>query len=866
MIEALCSRIWDRQAFHEEKDFLILQGLKFSLNDDTFDDCSGILPRLIQCATHFSLSANINHRKAAYEIGVNALKICSAMKAKDKFSTIRIMEAVAFILGRLGNFPAQDFLKQQMNGNHALEFALPLWFEQEFHRGENTVGVGISRSLVLTDFQRELWQSLETHQIVVVNAPTSAGKSFALQHFLASMFAYGRLRRAVYLVPTRALISQVLSDMTGLIRNDLKLNIQISEVPYPPNAKDAILFVLTQERLQILLDQTNQEIEFVVVDEAHNIADAGRGIILQSVIERIRERSVTANILFGSPFAQNPEVFAYTFGISRDAVRVVNTDESPVSQNLIHVRTNKYKPKSVEVYKIGDGDKEYKIFELDAGTELVREEQTIAQLAHLFGARSLNIVYGSEPVKCETIAGIISDIVAPLATKKGAPDPDLADFGDFLKEHIHKDFLLSEFVKKGVAYHYGNLPAFLRKGLEHLFSQGKISFIVCTSTLLQGINLPAQNMFIMNPSKGVDRETRSPIPLTPTDFWNLAGRAGRLTKDFEGNVYLINIEDWLDNPLGKSRRYRINPSFSEYVCQRTDELLDFISNEEHPSGRAGHEGLENSFMKLFNDLRSGRIESVLKRYEPDLSKEVAAKLVAKIEMVANKITVPREITDRNPNVSVYRQQEMLDHLRQRLKEKGAQYLIPPHPLFKYDRIQNDYLRLFKRMHSHFEKKKSNDKSHTYYANLSLLWMRGRSYAELLRNQIEYKNKHIKRGRANANTEARLLFREIENGLRFKYVKYSRCYIDLLSYCLRDIGDNSYETIPPIYLFLELGASSKTMISLIGLGISRTSASILSEHAPRTDMERDAAIAWLRSTDVVAKGLPRTVVREVEKLL
>ncbi len=863
MIDELCSRIWYRNEFQDEKNQLVLEGLKYSLRNGLSQHHTDTLPRLLQCATHFSLSNNHEHRKAAYEIAVNAWKICNTSDTNGDISTQQLANVISFIFTRLGNFPAEQFLKQQISAGFFENFPQTLWMEQEFHREENTVRIAEKKSLILTDFQHHLWLALEKFQVVAVNAPTSAGKSFALQNFLAALFAQGRLKRAVYLVPTRALISQVQNDLSRLIRHDLELNIQITEVPQDSNPEETIIFVLTQERLQILLDQSDQMIDFLIVDEAQGISESSRGIILQSVIERVKEGNSDANILFGSPFTKNPEIFANTFGIDQSDFKVIATDESPVAQNIVHIATNKYRTKKIKVSRIGDNEKHYDLLEIDVGTELVKDEQTLAQLSCILGKESLNIVYGSEPVKCEKIAGIISEIVS-LEINGTQINPELKEFSDFIKVHIHKQFSLSEYVKNGVAYHYGNLPPFLRKGLEYLFSEGKIAFIVCTSTLLQGVNLPAQNMFMMKPSKGIDRD-RQPIPLTPTEFWNLAGRAGRLTKDFEGNVYLINLNDWSENPLGKKKTQRITPSFSVYICKKSEELFEFIRDENHAS--SANEGLENTFMKLYNDFKNGRIEEVLSHYKESLSPETINKIISEISLVSEKISVPLEVTEKNPNISVYRQQDMLNYLLSRIEKKGPEYVIPPHPLIKYASIKNDYLRLFKRLHTYFEKMPGRNRSHVYYSNLALLWMRGRSYAELLKDRIAHQKNTRVRGEPNANTEARILFREIENNLRFRYVKYTRCYSDILFHALELTDNQSYiGSIPPIYLFLELGACSKTMISLIGIGITRTGASILAEFAPRTDMERDDTTKWLRATNLTTKGLPITIIKEIEDVL
>lgn len=860
MIDELCNRIWKRDEFQNEKNQLILGGLKYSLSGQYPEDCLSTLPRLIQCASHFALSNNPDYRKTAYDIAINSWKLCNSRFAKHEITTNQAANAISLILTRLGNFPADSFLKEQVPDKLFSDFPVPLWMEQEFHRDENTVCVSTDKKITLTDFQCELWQALENYPIVAVNAPTSAGKSFALQHYLVTLFVNGNISRAVYLVPTRALISQVHGDITNVIRHDLSLDISISEVPQDINPEEKILFVLTQERLQILLDQNELRLDFLIVDEAQTIRDNSRGVILQSVVERVREKNPGIGILFGSPFTQNPDIFAQTFGIAPEDYKIIATEESPVSQNLIHIATDKYKPQNVIVSKISEDITQHDLIKLDIGTELVRDDHTLSQLSFYFGSESLNIVYGSEPVKCEKIAGLINEIII-FNQDEMEQDEDLEEFSALIKEHIHKEFYLSEYIKNGVAYHYGNLPAFLRKGLEYLCSVGKISFIVCTSTLLQGVNLPAQNIFIMKPSKGVD------IPLTPTDFWNLSGRAGRLKKDFEGNIYLINLNDWAENPLGKNKQQRVVPSFTNYICKRTDELLGFINANDHPSGVQATEGFENTFMKLYSDYLHDRIDEVLSRYKDSLSNDKADEIINVIKFAADQITIPLEITDRNPNISVFRQQDMLNYLIQRIKNKGPEYVIPPHPAHEFNKIKQDYIRFFRRMHTYFQKLPGTNRSHLYYYSLSLLWMRGMSYFELLKNRIEWEKKNRKTGTPSPNTEARNLFREIESELRFRYVKFTRCYNDLLSYALTCTNNTDFlKSIPPIHLFLELGASSRTMMSLIGLGLTRTGASIISNHAPRTDMDRENTFNWLNKTNLSTKDIPMSTIREVDGII
>ena len=85
------------------------------------------------------------------------------------------------------------------------------------------------------------------------------------------------------------------------------------------------------------------------------------------------------------------------------------------------------------------------------------------------------------------------------------------------------------------------MPQLIRNLVENLYKAGTVKYMFCTSTLLEGVNMPTKNLFIIDNKKhrGV---------LKPIDFWNLAGRAGRMAKELQGNIYCIKHAgcDWSD--------------------------------------------------------------------------------------------------------------------------------------------------------------------------------------------------------------------------------------------------------------------------------------------------------------------------------
>jgi hypothetical protein len=820
--------------------------------------------RLLQCGTIFSLSEDPKFRETAYRIAIYLKNIVEESNPRSKTELNNYSAVLSLILSRLGNFPAEKKLISE-NGLKYADVALPesLWFERETHINENTVRFANGKELMLTDFQKKLWNAIDEYKTVIVNAPTSAGKSFVLQNHIIQSLEEKNINNVIYIVPTRALIEQVVVDLKSIIHilNESVENILITEVPNTDNLLEHNVFVLTQERVQLLLENSIT-IDLVVVDEAQNIADKSRGVILQSVIERIKTHNSDVRVVFATPFVKNPDVFIALFGLGKNGYKIIPIGEAPVSQNLYNITVQINDLNTFNVSKLDETGRFSFVCNLRSPFELSNENKLLAIIPFCIGRNQNSIIYASEPSNCEKIAQFLSQAVTEKDNQQ--IDDELLEFSEFIKDHIHKDYLLAETIKNSVAYHYGNLPSFIRKGIERLCAKGKIRFIVCTSTLLQGINLPAKNIFIMKPSKGCYKN-RQPIPLDGPDFWNLAGRAGRLTKDFEGNIYLINLQDWDLNPLlAIEKSQEVYPSFSRYVCDPEEGLCKYIEDREHGSGKEDTQGLENTFMRLLILHAENRLADVLNEYGERLPECQRRAIIDVIDSIASSISLPYDIYSKNPNVSIYRQEEMYRYIEAKYMNEGPLSLIPPHPMQNYERIKGFYYQLFRNFDNILGK--INNNRYKFFSNLSLLWMRGESYYDLLSSRLEYKNKNRKRGSANVNTEARGLFKDIEGAIRFKYVKYSKCYNDLLSFILIKNRDQRYlESIPPLHLFMELGGSSNTMVNLMGMGLSRTAAALIVPHLIDSNMKRDDIISWLSRNNIYALGLPQSALAELEQI-
>ena len=281
--ESLAQRVWESRKFRSDLENLhrssVLKTLTNTLPTGTLDTTS--LHQLIQSAAILADSTDGDHRQAAYRIAIDVFNL-HACELPNLPNFLHI------IFGKLGNFPAVDHLHRLVGQEK--HYAIPSGPLQELvlHELANTVTVGAS-TIVLTDFQRGLWNSLESAQVVSVSAPTSAGKSFALQQYLVKSLMTDKIRFVLYLVPSRALIHQV-SDAISASSKLLTDEILVSTIPQSPTELGMTkgVFVLTQERTHVLLE-TDRALQFdiVVVDEAQIIGQGARGILLQVVMDRL---------------------------------------------------------------------------------------------------------------------------------------------------------------------------------------------------------------------------------------------------------------------------------------------------------------------------------------------------------------------------------------------------------------------------------------------------------------------------------------------------------------------------------------------------------------------------------------------------
>jgi hypothetical protein len=158
-----------------------------------------------------------------------------------------------------------------------------------------------------------------------------------------------------------------------------------------------------------------------------------------------------------------------------------------------------------------------------------------------------------------------------------------------------------------------------------------------------------------------------------------------------------------------------------------------------------------------------------------------------------------------------------------------------------------------------------ERSEIYIARIALSWMKGDPLPQIIDDSFEYKRKQGLNPKMA--TVIRETLREVERDLRFKYVRLFSCYNAVLELVLRD-NDKAdlVSSIPSVPLYLEVGACSPTMISFMGLGLSRYTAGKLRKLPRRTDMSQSEARSWILRQDLESLDLPNASVREIRRML
>jgi hypothetical protein len=816
---------------------------------DSAVDVPGLadLNYLLECASVLAPSRVPSCQDAALRIAQYSLN------RADALDTQRLAAAVA--LDALTNKSALQLAvrRELLLANYFAELPLPMRLDHLrralIYSKLNPDGDGLQ---ALNAFQSEVYEALHQTDWLSISAPTSSGKSFILLQALQELLHERTAQNVVFIVPTRALIQQLEAEIRTLVQG--MDAVYVTSVPRLPEDWKATrnVFVFTQERLHwLLLDApASLSLDVLFVDEAQKVGDGSRGVLLDDVLASAARRSTATRFVFSSPLASNPEALLEAAPVGA-RVLPIKSEQVAVNQNLVWVSQI-------------PGDTRQWSMELCHGEELSAlgtvslpfrpntELKRLPMVAHaLAGPRGGNLLYQNIAANAEKVANLLRDLEGPAAE---TTDQELLDLIELTKTVIHPQYLLATVLSRGIGFHYGNMPLLIRAEVERLFKSGKIRFLVCTATLMEGVNLPATTVFLRGPKRGLR------VPITEIDFWNLAGRAGRQGMEFQGNVVCVDPRDqqvWKVPPPRRRSSYRIERRLKHIGMHRGDALLDYVGKGLPRGLGKEYQELDYAFSYFLNEhFRCGSLlASPASQAYPAAFVE---KLSALCDAVAGRLTFPSQFIERNPGVSPLAMQALLEEF---LVHPNPSLLVPIHA---YDGGAVDfYVSMLGRMNRHLIG--DPDALNFPRALLVVNWLRGLPLARIIAKQWDYWGPGGK-NRKKLPAVIRDTLENIEEFVRFRFAKYAACYVDLLEHAIATTGGVvPLHDGPDLRLALEFGASARTQISLMGLGLSRTTALALSQHIADDSLDGPGCLVALADLNLEGLGLSPIIMDEVRRL-
>lgn len=446
-------------------------------------------------------------------------------------------------------------------------------------------------------FIKELWPAQHLlgkadvlkGESAIVQMPTSAGKTKATELILRSAFLAERVSLAIIIAPFRALCHEIKNSLVEAFHNEptkvdelsdaLQTDFEIAEL-----LGHQQILVVTPEKLLYVLRHAPElaaHIGLLVFDEGHQFDSGTRGITYELLLTSLRSMipAGTQKVLISAVISNaeavgewlngEPNVVEGTtliptfrsvgFASWLDQLgRIEYVDSRDAEQSEFFV------PRVIERFNLGRRGREQK----DRHFPERDDGQAIALYLGIKLAPN-----GSIAIFCgkkSTATSICEKAVEFI--DRGIPLPLPQEFSDRREvERLHylhvanlgTDASASMSAEHGIFSHHGNTPHGIRLSVEHAMRENLVRFVVCTSTLAQGVNLPIRYLIVTSVYQGMER-------IKVRDFHNLIGRAGRAGMHTEGSILFAD-------PIVYDKRRNRKDGWRWDIVK---ELLDPAKSEE----------------------------------------------------------------------------------------------------------------------------------------------------------------------------------------------------------------------------------------------------------------------------------------------
>ncbi|MGI2097446.1 DEAD/DEAH box helicase [Shewanella glacialipiscicola] len=381
------------------------------------------------------------------------------------------------LIGELGLYPYLQNNKLELKDRFRQSlFAAPTAVEKTFHIK-----------------QAEVFHKIMSGQSVALSAPTSFGKSLIIEAIVAT----NTFKNIVVVVPTIALTDELKKKLHKYSKH-YKIITQSNQKTAERN-----LFIYTQER--VIESECIKKVDFFVIDEFYKLAPT-------SVNDYRCDR---LNLAFHKLYKQCKHFYMLgpnIEGISEGIERALNCNLLKYD-HFKTVSTNEF------YYPICSSG-----IDKDKDIERDRHLETVLKA---IGSNEQTVIYCRSPKRANNLLTKIMGLTIHSRTEENK------QLSSWLREIYHHDWNLAEGIEHGIACHHAKLPRSLGSLLVELFNKSKINILICTSTLIEGVNTNARNIIIYDDCLTKDQK------LDTFTFNNISGRSGRMFEHYVGNVYIF---------------------------------------------------------------------------------------------------------------------------------------------------------------------------------------------------------------------------------------------------------------------------------------------------------------------------------------
>lgn len=502
----------------------------------------------------------------------------------DTFETAESRE-VAAAAGFAASKEEQESLVLSHNIQH--QVALPPDLDYEYvplseHKPPETPAR--TWPFTLDPFQRLSVSSIERDESVLVSAHTSAGKTVVAEYAIAQCLK--RNQRVIYTSPIKALSNQKYREFNeafgdvGLMTGDVTIN---------PTAS---CLVMTTEILRSMLyrgSEIMREVAWVVFDEIHYMRDKSRGVVWEETIillpDKVRYVFLSATIPNAFQFAE------WIAKIHRQACHVVYTDFRPTPlQNYF------FPAGGSGIFLVVDEKGVFREHNFNKTMQLLEERKAaeandpnakqvgkgknkknfkgkndgqqadIQKIVKMIMSRNFNpvIVFSFSKRECEMFAVHTSKYAFNDDSEKAMVRKVFTSAIESLSEEdreLPQIQNILPLLEKGIGVHHSGLLPILKETIEILFQEGLIKVLFATETFSIGLNMPAKTVVFTKVTKFDGTGVR---PLTPSEYIQMSGRAGRRGLDERGIVIMM-VDDTLEPETAKGvvvgQQDRLNSAF-----------------------------------------------------------------------------------------------------------------------------------------------------------------------------------------------------------------------------------------------------------------------------------------------------------------